>query len=365
MSGGIVSRTFAGTTYANGYMPPSIMGALDFKSGAFLRRDAAESLNRARADVLRQTGHALTVRGWYRTYAEQRSLFLGRYRTTYAVAPEGKVDRRWWDGRWWWRWRLASAAAPGTSNHGWGLAVDVVGYGAVGNFNASLRRETFPILQRHGWTDTEGRGAIQEPWHIVYDPSKDTRPVSRLGASTGTVTTPTVPGAPAPITPKDWLMALTSDEQNELKNKVNWIHEMLAYGGTVGGRKYEAGVLPLAAWIHQLLAYGGTIGDRTYSAGVLPIVAETQQRVTETPAKVWATPVKRASGNVSALQELADAKTAALRIQGENAGLRAALEALAKGQGLTADQIATAARQGAEEALKGGVKVTIDIPQEG
>ncbi len=74
--------------------------------------------------------------------------------------------------------------------------------------------------------------------------------------------------------------------------------------------------------------------------------------------------VHRGGKTLSLAQEVADAKTLALKAEGENAGLRAAIEALAKGQALSADQIQDAARKGAEEALKDGVKVTIDIPQE-
>ena len=72
------------------------------------------------------------------------------------------------------RYGTAAAAIPGTSNHGWGLAVDVIDYGNVRQFDYPRRALTFPILARHGWTDAEGRGSIQEPWHLVYDPTRDT-----------------------------------------------------------------------------------------------------------------------------------------------------------------------------------------------
>lgn len=64
------------------------------------------------------------------------------------------------------------AAEPGTSNHGWGLAVDV-GCGAE-QYDGAL----------HGWLDAHGRafgwhnpgwarsdGSRPEPWHWEYDPS--------------------------------------------------------------------------------------------------------------------------------------------------------------------------------------------------
>ena len=43
--------------------------------------------------------------------------------------------------------------------------------------------------------------------------------------------------------------------------------------------------------------------------GIAPILEQVQRQVASTPAAVWATPIKRATGDVSALQELANANT--------------------------------------------------------
>lgn len=169
--------TFAGLTYVNGSVPSVLLSTLDGQPEASLRRDAAESWNRAKQDVLARTGVTLVVRGWNRTLAEQERFFFERYEQRAAPYVGPFSDVRWYKGRRYVRLRGASAAIPGTSNHGWGLAVDVTDYGGVGAFDYPRRASTFPILARHGWTDTEGRGVIQEPWHLVYDPSKDTRPI--------------------------------------------------------------------------------------------------------------------------------------------------------------------------------------------
>lgn len=168
--------TFAGLTYVNGSVPLTLLAPLDGQPEATLRRDAAEAWNRAKRDVFVRTGITLTLRGWNRTLAEQERFFFERYEPRAAPYVGPFSDVRWYRGVRYVRVRGASAAIPGTSNHGWGLAVDVVDYGGVGEFDYPRRVSTFPILARHGWTDTEGRGAIQEPWHLVYDPSKDTRP---------------------------------------------------------------------------------------------------------------------------------------------------------------------------------------------
>lgn len=61
---------------------------------------------------------------------------------------------------------------PGYSNHGLGLAIDVSNFGGVGQFNNARRRKLIGILKKHGWTEVEGR-RVNEPWHLVYDPSQD------------------------------------------------------------------------------------------------------------------------------------------------------------------------------------------------
>lgn len=163
--------TFAGKTYTNGHVPRSLLAPLDGQNfgHAELRIDAAGSWNRARAEVLEETGLVLTVRGWNRTLAEQVTFYLQRHRK--ARAGERVCCK--WNGVPYFFTGTAHAAPPGTSNHGWALAVDIDDFGGVGQWNNPRYLAAWPILARHGWTETEGRGSIQEPWHKVYDPTKD------------------------------------------------------------------------------------------------------------------------------------------------------------------------------------------------
>lgn len=172
------------TTHANGSVPAKLLAPLDGQPEAALRADAAAAWNRARADVQRRTGITLRVRGWNRTLAEQERFFLERY----EPRRTGGTDVRWYQDVRYVRVRGAAAAIPGTSNHGYGIAVDVEDYGNVGEFDHPRRVATFPILAAHGWTDTEGRGPIREPWHLVYDPARDQHR-----------NTPTPAPAPAPV----------------------------------------------------------------------------------------------------------------------------------------------------------------------
>jgi len=170
--------TYKGVTYANGYLPDRFKKPLDGNNYALpsdpavLREDAADSWNRARADVLRQTGLVLTVRGWNRSIADQERFFFERYEKG-KYSPYG--DYRSYKGATYGRVRGAAAAIPGTSNHGLGTTVDVVDFGSVGEFDNARRQASIAILRRHGWDDTEGR-SVSEPWHLVYVPSQDTHP---------------------------------------------------------------------------------------------------------------------------------------------------------------------------------------------
>ncbi|MDR7385197.1 M15 family metallopeptidase [Promicromonospora iranensis] len=203
--------TYAGKTYTNGNVPASILAPLDGDNygNAVLRLDAAESYNRARAEVKAKTGVVLTVRGWNRSYAEQVTFYLQRHRRA------GAGDRVccYWNGVPYVFTGTAHAAPPGTSNHGWGLAVDVVDFGGVGNFSHPRRVASIAILKKHGWTDDEGRGSIREPWHLVYNPAKDTQKNA----------TPTL----IPASTGGFMADLTEKQQRQMFHNVNQTEEVV------------------------------------------------------------------------------------------------------------------------------------------
>src|SRR5690606_40384374 len=77
------------------------------------------------------------------------------------------------------------------------------------------------------------------------------------------------------------------------------------------------------------------------------------------PAKVWATPVQRTSGPVSALQDLANGTTNATAAAAQIAGLRETVAQLAAGRDIDLDAIEERMR----DVLKTGVvKVEISVP---
>jgi hypothetical protein len=108
--------------------------------GGELRKDAAAAWNApgGPADAGLRPGGPISS---YRTYAEQEE--------TWAIYQAGGN----------------LAAVPGTSNHGWGLVVDI-----PNSWEQEWMREHGP---KFGWEKTE---AFSEPWHFTYVPGVFTAP---------------------------------------------------------------------------------------------------------------------------------------------------------------------------------------------
>lgn len=91
----------------------------------------------------------------YRPYAVQQAIFKARYSPTRIPGQPTKTCN---GITYWQKPDTAMAACPGTSNHGWGLAVDV--QDAAGKRLDWLEANT----KAYGWSWE----AQSEPWHIRY-----------------------------------------------------------------------------------------------------------------------------------------------------------------------------------------------------
>lgn len=129
--------------------------------GDVLHHLAARAFNAMHAKAARMDIDLKLTDG-YRPYATQESIFLARYKTLWRPF----TDTKHWQGKTWWRWSGATAAVPGTSNHGWGLAVDLntVGLGSLSTPGTKLR-----------WLDEYANDygftwelLPSEPWHLRY-----------------------------------------------------------------------------------------------------------------------------------------------------------------------------------------------------
>jgi len=125
----------------NGKLPASTLADIP---GGRLRQDAAASWQRLRNRIGKETGQWIcptSTRTAYRTFAEQQ-YFWNLYQS-------GKGNL---------------AARPGTSNHGWGITVDVP--------TTKQRQLIDKYGADYGWSK-KWSDAPSEWWHIKYDPNRD------------------------------------------------------------------------------------------------------------------------------------------------------------------------------------------------
>lgn len=164
-----VSQPASLTGQSNGQLAASILRetpGLAGGPGVLLVAPAARAW-RALTAAASAAGHTLKIshpNSAYRPYADQERIFRERY-VTWNTGNES----RYWNGQTWWRRDgVAAAAVPGTSNHGWALAVDV-GEERDGDSGAeSIDSGTVAWLvaneERFGFSHE----LQTEPWHIRY-----------------------------------------------------------------------------------------------------------------------------------------------------------------------------------------------------
>jgi hypothetical protein len=128
--------------FVNGHLPDSVLCSVGFAPSARLRCDAAHQLEALNAAYRERFGRDLAITDSYRSYSEQ-------------VATK--------------RAKGYLAATPGTSNHGWGQAIDtdIDSYGTAYEW----MRENAPA---YGWdnpTWARPGGSKHEPWHWEFGTS--------------------------------------------------------------------------------------------------------------------------------------------------------------------------------------------------
>jgi hypothetical protein len=128
---------------ANGQIPEGDLCAL-WDGGQMLRGDAAVALSELNRNFRAAFGRDMCITDSYRSLAEQR-------RVAYA--------------------KPGLAATPGTSNHGWGLAIDLCTSENRSQSVMSWLSENGPT---YGWDNPDwarrGGSGAYEPWHWEYVP---------------------------------------------------------------------------------------------------------------------------------------------------------------------------------------------------
>lgn len=193
----------------NGRLPSTSLVPIGV-GNAIMEVTAARAFRAMFAEA-RGQGFIIKEVGDYRSYMEQLNLFLSRYKpVSYATwAATSSAHRKTWpeaislgyastywikkqnaNGSW-----PATAAVPGTSNHGWGLALDIAEEldGDPGPESISTRFVQWLVTnaRRYGiWASLQS-----EPWHWQYTEA-DAIPQAVLDYEQGTP--PPVPPTPTP-----------------------------------------------------------------------------------------------------------------------------------------------------------------------
>lgn len=126
----------------NGKIPLNEMSEIPWAKGEYVRKDSLGSFVALNKKFKKKFGHDLGVTDSYRSYDEQ------------VETKKNKGDM---------------AATPGTSKHGWGLALDL-GTG-INNFGTPEYEWMKDNAPAHGWRHpdwAEPSGSLPEPWHWEF-----------------------------------------------------------------------------------------------------------------------------------------------------------------------------------------------------
>ncbi|MFT4211423.1 MAG: M15 family metallopeptidase [Microbacterium sp.] len=151
-------------SYANGYIPTSALAEIPWSDNGvqLLRSDALVALEDMNAEFVGSFGYNIPINSAYRDY-------------------QGQVEAR---AYWCAQGNCGNAATPGTSNHGWALAVDI---GTPSHQTIAFGSTAYLWLKaqasRYGWVHpswAEPGGAHPEAWHWEYNETYTPAPVAEL-----------------------------------------------------------------------------------------------------------------------------------------------------------------------------------------
>ena len=147
----------------NGQLPGHLLVTVEMPgSDARCHPQFARALRALIHDCRQATGVELANVGHYRPLDRQIALLKERY-------VRAESGTRFWDGSWWRRVSGAAVATPGTSDHGWGLAIDgAIWDPGAGRVVAVYKSKAWSWIREHltdyglcwAWDDES-----EEPWH--------------------------------------------------------------------------------------------------------------------------------------------------------------------------------------------------------
>lgn len=155
---------------SNGRLPATILFNTPGQAGGPTVRlvECATRAWRALCAAAAKKGHILkatSLADSYRTYQQQVNTFT----THYSLDPIIGQPTKRWDGHTWWLIPgMSVAAVPGTSNHGYGLAVDTGEERDGDTGTESIDAATLAWLVANEHLYGFSHEVQSEPWHIRY-----------------------------------------------------------------------------------------------------------------------------------------------------------------------------------------------------
>lgn len=226
----VVTKPAVLSGQVNGRIDPVLLVSIPGLAGGPTVRlvEPAATGWRALTAAAQAAGHVLKATSAvdsYRPYDVQERTFLTRYSDEFIA---GASTRRWMGRVWYLKPGYAPAAAPGTSNHGWALAVDT-GEERDGDAQAeSLDQATLQWLVDHELDYGFSHEIQEENWHIRWFVGDQIPPAVRA------------------FTDGDGFMAALSDaQQKDFYRRMCNVDGMLWYGWTQGLEEIPAGQLRL------------------------------------------------------------------------------------------------------------------------
>lgn len=241
-------------SYPNGRIPAELLHPCGIRS--FKMVEPAAGAMRAMVTAAAGDGVELSATGTWRTYDEQKNLFLSRY-----VGHDTGEEAKTWEGRTYWRLPdVASAATPGTSNHGVGLAVDLSDSPTVPIGAASLR-----WLSEHGPSFGFWNTVRSETWHWTYCLGDDVP--SAVRAAGGASPAPEPASGTTTTFRGEVLQGAVGDAVRAVQAKLVAHGYDIAIDGQFGSQTLAA---VIAMQRDHGLAADGRVGPRTWAALGLP-----------------------------------------------------------------------------------------------
>ena len=184
-------------SHGNGTIPIELLhscGIRDFKMVEPAARACRAMVAAALADGVR-----LDASGTYRSYEQQVQMFTERYSDTPLA---GRPTKTWNGVQYWQKPDVPQAATPGTSQHGLGLAPDLMQRSVRGALE-ELDPTTLSWLAEHGPSFGFWNSVKSESWHWPYFPGDDIPDTVMQMERIGTIRPqPAVPSVTAPATNK-------------------------------------------------------------------------------------------------------------------------------------------------------------------